>query len=145
MIQAPDLPGWAALIVALLMLSGAAAALIGSIGLLRLGTFFERLHPPTLGSSMGMGLIVLASILCFSVLRGQLSVHEVLIAAFLTTTTPVALMLLARSALYRERAERRTEMLWDESGGKRGAADPKGSRSGNMPRGQGTKEEERSR
>ena len=104
MIQAPDLPGWAALIVGLLVLAGAAFTLIGSIGLLRLKTFHDRVHPPTVGSSMGMSLIVLASIVCFSVLRSRLSVHEILIAIFLTLTTPVAFMLLARAALYRGRA-----------------------------------------
>lgn len=105
MIQAPDLPAWAALIVALLVLAGAATTLIGSLGLLRLRSFYERVHAPTLGSTLGMALIVLASIICFSVLRGRLSLHELLIGLFLTVTAPVAFMLLARSALYRDRAE----------------------------------------
>ncbi len=107
MIQAPDLPVWAAWLVGLLVLAGAAMTLIGSLGLLRFRTFYERIHPPTLGSSLGMVLIVLASILCFSVLRSRLSVHEVLIAIFVTLTTPVTFMLLARAALYRDRVERR--------------------------------------
>jgi len=105
MIQAPDLPGWAAALVALLMLAGALITLIGSIGLLRMKSFYARVHPPTLGSTLGMALIVLASIICFSVLRSRLSVHEVLIGVFLTITTPVGFMLLARAALYRERSD----------------------------------------
>ncbi|KFG89975.1 putative monovalent cation/H+ antiporter subunit G [Sphingobium herbicidovorans NBRC 16415] len=105
MIQAPDLPGWAAALVALLLLSGALAALVGSIGLLRMRSFYDRVHPPTLGSTLGMALIVLASIICFSVLRSRPSIHEILIGLFLTVTTPVAFMLLARAALYRERVE----------------------------------------
>ncbi|NIJ16289.1 monovalent cation/H(+) antiporter subunit G [Sphingobium vermicomposti] len=105
MIQAPDLPGWAAVLVALLLLAGALTTLIGSIGLLRMESFYERVHPPTLGSTLGMALIVLASIICFSVLRSRPSAHEVLIGLFLTVTTPVAFMLLARAALYRERVE----------------------------------------
>lgn len=114
MIQAPDLPGWAALIVALLVLSGAAVTLVGSLGLLRLRTFYERVHAPTLGSTLGMALIVAASIVCFSVLRGRLSVHEIVIALFLTSTAPVGFMLLARSALYRDRAGGRLSLPWDE-------------------------------
>ncbi len=106
MIQAPDLPAWAALIVALLVIAGAAMTLIGALGLLRFKTFYERVHPPTLGSTLGMALIVLGSIVCFSVLRGRPSVHEILIAIFVTTTTPVAFILLARAALYRDRAEK---------------------------------------
>ncbi|HZV57708.1 MAG TPA: monovalent cation/H(+) antiporter subunit G [Sphingobium sp.] len=109
MIQAPDLPGWAALIVALLVLAGATMTLIGSLGLLRFKTFYERVHPPTLGSTMGMALIVLGSIVCFSVLRARPSVHEILIGIFMTATTPIAFMLLARAALYRDRAEQGLE------------------------------------
>ena len=114
MIQAPDLPAWAALIVALLVLSGAIVTLVGSIGLLRLKTFYDRVHAPTLGSSLGVTLIVLASILCFSVLRSRLSVHEILIGIFLTLTTPVAFMLLARAALYRDRAAGRVDVPGDD-------------------------------
>jgi multicomponent K+:H+ antiporter subunit G len=117
MIQAPDLPAWAALIVALLVLAGAIVTLIGSLGLLRLKTFYERVHPPTLGSTLGMALIVLGSIVCFSVLRSRLSVHEVLIGVFLTLTAPVAFMLLARAALYRDRAEGLTEAWPGEQAG----------------------------
>ncbi|ONF96997.1 monovalent cation/H(+) antiporter subunit G [Sphingomonas jeddahensis] len=106
MIQAPDLPLWWSLIVGLLVLAGAGMTLVGSVGLLRLHTFFDRVHAPTLGSSLGAVLIVLASIVCFSVLRTRLSIHEVLIVLLITCTTPVAFMLLARSALYRARAER---------------------------------------
>lgn len=103
MIQAPDLPAWAAILVGLLVLAGAATALIGSVGLLRLKSFYDRVHPPTLGSTLGMALIVAASIICFSALRGRLSVHELLIGLFLTCTTPVAFMLLARAVLSRTR------------------------------------------
>jgi len=110
MIQAPDLPVWAAFIVALLVLAGGALTLIGSLGLLRMKSFYDRVHPPTLGSTMGMALIVLGSIVCFSVLRSRLSVHELLIGMFVTLTTPVTFMLLARAALYRDRAERRLDM-----------------------------------
>lgn len=101
----PDLPPWAAYTVAILVLGGAAMALIGSIGLLRFGTFYDRLHPPTLGTSSGTVLVCAASIVCFSVLGSRLSVHEILIALFVTLTTPVTFMLLARAALYRDRIE----------------------------------------
>ena len=103
--MAPDLPLWAAIAVALLVLGGAAMALIGSIGLLRFDNFYNRLHPPTLGTSSGTVLICAASILCFSILGTRLSVHEVLVVLFMTVTTPVTFMLLARAALYRDRIE----------------------------------------
>lgn len=103
MTQAPDLAPWAALIVAALVLFGSAVTLIGSLGLIRLRTFYERVHSPTLGATLGVGCIVLASIVCFAALESRLVFHEVLILVFVTLTTPVTLMLLARAALYRDR------------------------------------------
>jgi len=103
MIQAPDLPLWAAILVGLLVLAGAGFTLIGSIGLLRFSSFYERVHPPTLGSTLGVVLITLGSVICNSVLQSRLLLHEVLIVAFVSLTTPVSLMLLARAALYRDR------------------------------------------
>ncbi|MGI6246757.1 MAG: monovalent cation/H(+) antiporter subunit G [Pseudochelatococcus sp.] len=100
-----DLPAWAALLTAFCVVMGALLALVGSVGLLRLKTFYERVHPPTLGSTLGTGFILVASMICFSVLRGEASVHEILIAVFLTITTPVGFMLLVRAALYRDRIE----------------------------------------
>lgn len=105
MTQAPDLPPWAAISVALLILAGAGITLIGSLGLLRLRTFYERVHSPTLGTTLGTLLIIVASMLCFSVLESRPLVHEILIIVFVSLTTPVTLMLLARAALYRDRIE----------------------------------------
>lgn len=105
MIQAPDLPAWAAILVGVLILIGAAITLIGSLGLLRLKSFYERVHSPTLGTTMGTAFIVTGSMVCFSVLQSRMLVHELLIGAFVTVTTPVTLMLLARAALYRDRNE----------------------------------------
>lgn len=105
MIQAPELPIWAASIVAILVVLGAVITLIGSVGLLRLRKFQQRMHAPTLGSTLGTGCILLGSAICFSVLQTRPMIHEILIALFLTLTTPVGFMLLARAALYRARAE----------------------------------------
>jgi multicomponent K+:H+ antiporter subunit G len=105
MTHASDLPAWAALLTALLVLLGAGLTLLGAVGTLRFGSFFERVHAPTLGTSWGTGAILLASIVCFSVLGSRPVLHEILIGAFITVTTPVTLMLLARAALYRDRAE----------------------------------------
>lgn len=106
MIQAPDLPLWAAIIVGLCVFLGAVITLIGTIGLVRMKSFYERVHAPTLGATLGTGFILVASITCFSVLQSRPVMHEVLIAVFVTVTTPVTLMLLGRAALYRDRREK---------------------------------------
>ena len=100
------LPEWAAILTASLVLAGAAITLIGSLGLLRLKSFYERLHAPTLGTTLGTGCIVLASMIYFSVLQTRPVLHEILIAVFVTVTTPVTLMVLVRAALFRDRVER---------------------------------------
>ena len=94
-----------AVTVAVLLVLGASFALIGSIGLLRLRSFYERLHPPTMGTTAGMGLMLAASMLLFSVLASRPVVHEILIAVFMAFTTPVTYMLLVRAALRRDKAE----------------------------------------
>ena len=103
MTQAPDLPAWAALLVAMFVLAGAAFTLVGSIGLVRLTSFYERVHAPTLGTTFGVAFIIAGSMLCFSILQTRPLVHELLIALFVSVTTPVSLLLLARAALYRDR------------------------------------------
>lgn len=108
---AADLPAWAALLTALLVLVGSGLTLTGAVGLLRLKTFYERVHAPTLGSTLGMVCIVLASAIFFSVTQTRLAVHELLIVIFVTVTTPVTLMLLVRAALFRDQAKKNIEDL----------------------------------
>jgi multicomponent K+:H+ antiporter subunit G len=96
-------PLWAAIPAALFLVVGAGLTLIGSIGLARLPTFYERIHAPTLGTSWGTAGIVLASMIVFSVIEGRPVLHEVLIGFFVSITTPVTLMLLGRATVYRDR------------------------------------------
>ncbi len=105
MMEVPNLPLWAALLTALLVVSGAAFTLIGAVGLMRLKFFYDRVHAPTLGATLGAALILIGSMLCFSVLQTRFVAHEILIAIFSLLTTPVTFILLVRAALYRDRAE----------------------------------------
>jgi multicomponent K+:H+ antiporter subunit G len=100
-----DFPVWAAMLVGLFVLTGALLTLVGCFGLTRLNSFYFRIHAPTLGTSFGTLLILLGSVLYFSLTQQRPAVHEALIFIFVTLTTPVTLMLLARAALYRDRAE----------------------------------------
>ncbi|KQU87773.1 cation:proton antiporter [Mesorhizobium sp. Root102] len=100
-----DLPVWAALLTGFFLLLGSVLTLLGSIGLLRFRSFYERIHAPTLGTTWGTGGVLIASIIFHSVLQSKPVLHEILIALFVTVTTPVSLMLLARAALYRDRSE----------------------------------------
>lgn len=92
---------------AFLVVAGALLAFGGSLGLLRLKTFYERVHPPTMGTTLGTGLILIGSMLYFSALEARPVLHEVLIGVFMTLTTPVTYTLLVRAALHRDRTEGR--------------------------------------
>ncbi|MCF3641141.1 monovalent cation/H(+) antiporter subunit G [Rhizobium sp. TRM95111] len=98
-------PLWAAVLVSFFLLLGSALTLIGAVGLLRMTSFYERIHMPTLGTSWGAGGIVVASMLFFSVLSTRPVLHEILIGLFVTVTTPVTLMLLGGAAVQRDRME----------------------------------------
>ncbi|HEY8367971.1 MAG TPA: monovalent cation/H(+) antiporter subunit G [Thermodesulfobacteriota bacterium] len=102
-----EVPAWAALLTGLLVLVGAGLTLIGCLGFLRLGTFYDRVHPPTLGTTAGATCVVLASIIHLSVVNGQTVLGQALIVLFVTVTTPVTLMLLVRAAVSRDRREGR--------------------------------------
>lgn len=87
-------------IVSLLILVGAAFALLGSIGLARLPDFFTRLHGPTKATTLGVGAMVLASAVFFSATEPGLSLHEIAVLVFLFITAPVSAHVLAKAALH---------------------------------------------
>ena len=96
----PGLPFAVEAVVAVLVVAGGVFAFIGSLGLARLPDFFMRLHGPSKASTLGIGCVLLASALWFTVTRGSPSLHELLIGAFLAITTPIGAHLLAKAALH---------------------------------------------
>ncbi len=100
------LPLWLDVLVAALVLTGAAFALVGSWGLAKFSDFLKRLHGPTKATTLGVGCVLLASSLWFSVTRGTASLHELLITLFLFMTAPVSAHLLIKAALKLDRTLR---------------------------------------
>jgi multicomponent K+:H+ antiporter subunit G len=90
---------------ALLLALGAALALVGSVGLLRLYGVYELTQAPSLATTLGIGCVLLASMLAFTMLGSRPVLHERLITGSLMVTTPVTMMLLARAALCRDQCE----------------------------------------
>jgi multicomponent K+:H+ antiporter subunit G len=93
-----NLPLWADALAAVLLVVGAAFALVGSIGLARLSDFFKRLHGPSKATTLGVGCVLAASVL-IAALTGRASLHEALVAMFLFLTAPVSAHLLVQLAL----------------------------------------------
>ena len=97
------LPLWAEVLTALFAVLGAAFAAIGSFGLVRLPTFFHRIHAPTLGATAGVWCITIATIIFFSVQGHNLFLLATLITLFVALTAPITTIFLMRATLFRER------------------------------------------
>ena len=94
---------WTELLTAVFVVMGAAFAAVGSFGLVRMPTFFTRIHTPTLGSTAGVWCITLATIVYFSAQGASLFSHAILITLFVALTAPVTTIFLMRATLFRER------------------------------------------
>lgn len=88
-------------ITAFLVLGGL-FTLIGSIGLIKLSAPMARLHAPTKSSTLGVGSLLLASML-YSFAYGEGSLHEMLVMAFLFVTAPISGNFIAKVHLHRLR------------------------------------------
>ncbi len=71
--------------------------LVGSFGLIKLRDSMQRLHAPTKATTLGVGGVLIASMLYFLLVKGQLSFHELLITLFLFITAPVAAHFVAKT------------------------------------------------
>lgn len=90
------------IVISLLLLTGGSFALIGSFGLAKLSDFFKRLHGPTKATTLGVGSMLIASSLWFSLRGPAVSLHEFLITVFLFVTAPVSAQLLVIAAMHLE-------------------------------------------
>jgi multicomponent K+:H+ antiporter subunit G len=88
------------ILLSLLILTGAVLTFIGSLGLARLRDFYTRLHGPTKATTLGVGCLLIASAVHFSVRQEGISLHEALVTLFLFITAPVSAHLLAKAALH---------------------------------------------
>lgn len=88
------------ILISLCLLASAFFTLVGSIGLVRLPDFYTRLHGPTKATTLGVGGMLLASVIHFSARGEWLSLNELLITVFLFITAPISAYLLAQAALH---------------------------------------------
>ena len=86
--------------IALLLIVGGFFTLVGAIGLARLPDFYTRLHGPTKATTVGVGAIVLSSVIYFSSKGEGIGIAEVLITVFLFLTAPVSANILAKAAMH---------------------------------------------
>lgn len=85
---------------ALSLLIGSFFVFVGVLGLLKFNDPMTRLHAPTKVGTVGIGMLLLASILT-ALAAGDPSFHEVLIMAFLFVTAPVSAHFIAKVSIHR--------------------------------------------
>jgi multicomponent K+:H+ antiporter subunit G len=102
--NAHSLPLWVTIPGTLLLVLGGLTTLVGSLGLLRLGDFFARMHGPSMTNTVAAGSVLIVSMLASSALLGRPSLHELLIAVSVLMSAPLTSILLVQAALYRNRA-----------------------------------------
>lgn len=90
------------LLVSLLIVLGSIFVLVGSVGLLKLPDLMSRLHAPTKATTLGLGGVLLASMLFFLASSGELSIHELLISMFLFITAPITAHFIAKAHLHKQ-------------------------------------------
>lgn len=87
-------------VISALLILGGIFVLVGSIGLIRLQDLYVRLHAPTKATTLGLGGILVASVLYMTHVQGFISINELLITLFLVITAPVTAHILAKAAMH---------------------------------------------
>lgn len=95
-----DLPLWAEIAASLMLVAGGLFGLVGSYGLIRLPDPMTRLHAPTKATTLGIGGVLLASMIVSYGRDGTLSLHELLITLFLVLTSPITALFIAKVHLH---------------------------------------------
>lgn len=118
-----EYPLWATLPTIVLLVLGGLLTVIGSLGLLRLPSFFMRMHGPSMGNTLGTGFVLIASMIMSSALLHRPVAHEVIITVFIVLVSPVTAMMVMRAARYRTRIneERRQQKMQEQTQSKDGA------------------------
>jgi len=85
-------------IVSLMIVIGAAFALLGSVGLLRFPTFFSRLHAPTKSATLGVGALLIGAIVLPLAQWRAPGIAEIMLTFFVFVTAPVSANMLSLAA-----------------------------------------------
>jgi multicomponent K+:H+ antiporter subunit G len=94
---------------------GGAFLFVGSFGLAKLPDTMRRLHGPTKATTLGIGSLLIASMLYFALVNQAVGVHEILISLFLFLTAPVSANMVAKAHIFRSREVQ--QMLSPDTGG----------------------------
>jgi len=85
------------IVICVFLVIGGLFGLVGSFGLLKLRDTMQRLHAPTKATTLGIGGVLIASMLYFLLIKGNFSFHELMITLFLLLTAPITAHFLAQT------------------------------------------------
>ncbi|MCC0057684.1 MAG: Na+/H+ antiporter subunit G [Hyphomicrobiaceae bacterium] len=91
------MPGFGEIAVSALICLGAFFLFVGSFGLAKLPDLMRRLHGPTKATTLGIGALLIASMLYFILEDEIVSLQELLITTFLFLTAPVTALMVAKA------------------------------------------------
>ena len=106
--------GFGDIVTALCLLIGSGFVIVGAIGLVRFNDSMTRLHAPTKVGTIGIGMLLLASMI-HSVTLGETSIHETLILAFLFVTAPISAHFVAKVNIHRRACDTPPDPVRDET------------------------------
>ena len=92
---------FAELLISISLVIGGVFGFVGSYGLIKLKGSLQRLHAPTKATTLGVGGVLIASMIYFFAKTGHISVHELLITLFLFLTAPITANFIAKAYLSR--------------------------------------------
>lgn len=88
------------IIVSFLLVVGGIFGFVGSYGLVKLPDQMTRLHAPTMSATLGVGSVLMASLVWFATQGQGFSWHELLITLFLLLTAPVTGNFIAKAHMH---------------------------------------------
>lgn len=92
---------FAELLVSIFLVISGIFGFVGSYGLVKLKDPLQRLHAPTKATTLGVGGVLIASMIYFYAKTGHISVHELLITLFLFLTAPITANFIAKAYMAR--------------------------------------------
>lgn len=93
---------------AVFIVIGGVFLFVGSLGLAKLPDTMRRLHGPTKATTLGIGALLVASMLFFAFVQQAAGIHEVLITLFLFLTAPVSANMVAKAHIFRSQDVKQT-------------------------------------
>jgi multicomponent K+:H+ antiporter subunit G len=89
------------ILISALIVTGAFFLFVGSFGLAKLTDTMRRLHAPTKATTLGIGALLIASVIYFAWFHNLPTAHELMITLFLFLTAPVTANMVAKAHIFR--------------------------------------------